>query len=71
MNFGIIDNSLENNYSINIRLIRLIFMGFVEELWNSQTNTFLGLGLAVIVLFRIYIKFLDIYQWKSTRKGGA
>ena len=62
MNFGIIDNSLENNYSINIRLIRLIFMGFVEELWNSQTNTFLGLGLAVIVLFRIYIKFLDIYQ---------
>tara|TARA_B100001989_G_scaffold191294_1_gene140259 strand:- start:53 stop:241 length:189 start_codon:yes stop_codon:yes gene_type:complete len=62
LNFGIIDNSLENNYSINIRLIRLIFMGFVEELWNSQTNTFLGLGLAVIVLFRIYIKFLDIYQ---------
>jgi len=37
-------------------------MGFVEELWNSQTNTFIGLGLAVIVLFRIYIKLLDIYQ---------
>jgi len=27
LDFGIIDNSLENNYSINIRLIRLIFYG--------------------------------------------
>ncbi len=37
-------------------------MGFLEELWNSQPNTVIGLGLAVLVLFGIYIKLLDIYQ---------
>tara|TARA_B100001989_G_scaffold128381_1_gene90712 strand:- start:10 stop:123 length:114 start_codon:yes stop_codon:yes gene_type:complete len=37
-------------------------MEFLEELWNSQPNTFVDLGLAVIVLFGIYIKLLDIYQ---------
>ena len=68
MNFGIIDNSLENNYPINIRLS---FMGFLEELWNSQPNIVIGLGLAVLVLIGIYIKLLDIYQWKLTRKDGA
>ena len=37
-------------------------MGFLEELWNSQPNNVIGLGLAVLVLFGIYIKLLDIYQ---------
>ena len=46
-------------------------MGFLMELWDNQPNTVIGLGLAVLVLLGIYIKLLDIYQWKLTRKGGA
>jgi hypothetical protein len=32
------------------------------ELWNNQPNTVVGVGLAVLVLFGIYIKLLDIYK---------
>ena len=32
------------------------------ELWNNQPNTVVGVGLAVLVLFGIYIKLLDIYN---------
>jgi len=37
-------------------------MEFFKELWNNQPNTFVGVGLAVLVLFGIYIKLLDIYK---------
>ena len=46
-------------------------MVFLEELWNNQPNLLIGVGLATLVLLGIYIKLLDIYQWKLTRKGGA
>jgi len=38
------------------------FMEFFTELWNNQPNTVVGVGLAVLVLFGIYIKLLDIYK---------
>ena len=37
-------------------------MKFLTEIWNNQPNTVVGLGLAVLVLFGIYIKLLDIYK---------
>jgi len=37
-------------------------MGFLVDLWNNQPNTFVGVGLALLVLFGIYIKLLDIYK---------
>jgi len=37
-------------------------MDSFKELWNNQPNTFVGVGLAVLVLFGIYIKLLDIYK---------
>ena len=38
------------------------YMGFLNELWQNQPNTVLGIGLAILVLLGIYIKLLDIYQ---------
>ena len=35
---------------------------FFKELWFNQANTFIGVGLGIIVFLRIYIKLLDIYQ---------
>ena len=37
-------------------------MEFFTELWNNQPNKVVGVGLAVLVLFGIYIKLLDIYK---------
>ena len=37
-------------------------MGYFQELWNNQPNTFIGVVLAILVLLGIYIKLLDIYQ---------
>ena len=37
-------------------------MEFLNELWQNQPNTVIGLGLAILVLFGIYIKLLDIYK---------
>jgi len=37
-------------------------MGFFKELWLDQPSTVIGVGLATLVLFGIYIKLLDIYQ---------
>ena len=46
-------------------------MGFLNDLWNNQPNILIGVALATFVLLGIYIKLLDIYQWKLTRKDGA
>ena len=37
-------------------------MEFLNELWHNQPNTFIGVGLAILVMLGIYIKLLDIYQ---------
>jgi len=37
-------------------------MGYFQGLWNNQTNTVIGLGVAIFVMLGIYIKLLDIYQ---------
>jgi hypothetical protein len=37
-------------------------MEFLNELWQNQPNTIIGLGLAILVLFGIYVKLLDIYK---------
>ena len=44
---------------------------FLEELWNNQPNLFIGVCVAKLLLLGIYIKLLDIYQWKLTHKDGA
>ena len=46
-------------------------MGFLNELWNNQPNILIGVGGATLVLLGIYIKLLDIYQWRLIHKGGA
>ncbi len=38
------------------------FTGFTKALWHNQPNTVIGIGLAILVLFGIYIKLLDMYQ---------
>ena len=38
-------------------------MGYYQELWHNQPNTFVAGGLALLVLLGLYIKLLDIYQW--------
>ena len=35
---------------------------FTQELWQTQPNTVIGMGIATSVLLVIYIKLLDIYQ---------
>tara|TARA_B100000161_G_C33318715_1_gene310460 strand:- start:81 stop:194 length:114 start_codon:yes stop_codon:yes gene_type:complete len=37
-------------------------MEFFTELWQNQPNMVVGVGLAILVLFGIYIKLLDIYK---------
>jgi len=37
-------------------------MDFFKELWLNQPSTIIGVGVATLVLFGIYIKLLDIYQ---------
>ena len=37
-------------------------MEFFKELWLNQPNTFIGIGLGILVFLGIYIKLLDIYQ---------
>ena len=37
-------------------------MEFFTELWNNQPNTVVGVFLAVLVFFGIYIELLDIYN---------
>ena len=46
-------------------------MEFLNPLWNNQPSVLIGACLATLVLLGIYIKLLDIYQWKLTHKGGA
>ena len=46
-------------------------MEFLNELWNNQPNIIIGVSVATFVLLGIYIKLLDIYQWKLTRKVGV
>ena len=46
-------------------------MEFLNELWNNQPNILIGVGIATLVFLGIYIKLLDIYQWKLTHKDGA
>ena len=46
-------------------------MEYLTNLWNNQPNILIGGGLATLVLLGIYIKLLDIYQWKLTRMGGV
>ncbi|WP_257470530.1 hypothetical protein [Prochlorococcus marinus] len=38
------------------------FFGFTIDLWHNQPTTVIGIGLALLVLFGIYIKLLDIYK---------
>ncbi len=40
------------------------FNGFTKELWHSQPNTLIGVGLAILVLLGIYINILNTYQEK-------
>ena len=37
-------------------------MGFLNELWNNQPNTVVGVGVAIAVLLGIYIFLLNTYQ---------
>jgi len=37
-------------------------MEFLNELWNNPPNILIGVSVATLVLFGIYIKLLDIYQ---------
>ena len=37
-------------------------MDFFKELWLNQPSTIIGVGVATLVLFGIYIKLLDIYR---------
>ena len=37
-------------------------MEFLNELWQKQPNTVIGVVLAILVMLGIYIKLLDIYQ---------
>ena len=37
-------------------------MEFFKEIWLNQPGTVVGVGIATLVLFGIYIKLLDIYQ---------
>ena len=46
-------------------------MEYLTNLWNNQPSILIGGGLTLLVLLGIYIKLLDIYQWKLTPKGGA
>ena len=45
-------------------------MKSLNELWQNQQNTVIGLGLAIILLFGIYVKLLDKYIFpRSDLKG--
>ena len=35
-------------------------MGFLNELWNNQLSTIIGVDLEILVMMGIYIKSLDI-----------
>ena len=37
-------------------------MEFIKELLHNQPNKVIGVGLATLELFGIYIKLLDIYK---------
>ena len=37
-------------------------MEFINELWNNQPNTVISGGVAILVLFAIYIWLLNKYQ---------
>ncbi len=37
-------------------------MEYLTNFWNNQPNILIGGGFAILVLFGIYIKLLDIYQ---------
>ena len=37
-------------------------MGYFQELWNNQPNTVISIGLAILVLFGIYITLLNTYK---------
>lgn len=37
-------------------------MEILNEIWSNHPNSFIGIGLAILVLLGIYIKLLDIYK---------
>jgi len=37
-------------------------MEYLNELWQNQPNTVVGVVVATLVLLGIYIKLLEIYQ---------
>tara|TARA_B100000941_G_scaffold23502_1_gene14132 strand:+ start:326 stop:439 length:114 start_codon:yes stop_codon:yes gene_type:complete len=37
-------------------------MGFLENLWNNNPTTVMGIGVAILVLIGIYINLLNTYQ---------
>ena len=37
-------------------------MGYFQELWNNQPNVVIGVGVAALVLFGIYIALLNTYK---------
>ena len=37
-------------------------MGYLQELWNIQPNTVIGVGVATLVLLGIYIALLNTYK---------
>ena len=39
-----------------------LFMEFLNDLWNNQPNTIIGVSVAILVLLGIYIKLLFICQ---------
>ena len=37
-------------------------MGYFQEIWNTQPNTVIGVGVASLVLIGIYIALLNTYK---------
>jgi len=37
-------------------------MGYFQELWNNQSNTVLGGGVAILVFLGIYVALLNTYK---------
>ena len=38
------------------------FIEFTKELWHNNPSTVIGIDLAILVSFGIYIKLLNIYK---------
>ena len=40
----------------------ITYMGYLQELWNNQPATVIGVGTATLVLLGIYIFLLNTYK---------